>query len=269
MVSAHNKTFFFFSRALNKKKERNTCDALWWKLYEFSNESPTRDVLFYHPPSCRWSKTCVWEINPADFIKQKQKNSRKVFGSRSADETTHVFPLSCVFVSTQPLSISNTWLIADSTLQRNHRIIQFECENRPLSVVLRPCVVSPADTSQSSGRFLTWSTVFTPTPPCHVPHVYLLRGCLKWLSYLKPVFWWAEYKDVLRNIFITVLTESRGSNMKEDVEELSWYLIVRVNEATSGFLHLRGSVFLHNSPFFSRCSFLKTHVMMSLDSDLT
>lgn len=124
-------------------------------------------MLFYHPPSCRWLKTCVWEINPADFIKQKQKNSRKVFGSRSADETTRVFPLRCVFVSTQPLSISNTWLIADSTLQRNHRIIQFECENRPLSVVLRPCVVSPADTSQSSGWFLTWSTAFTPTPPGH------------------------------------------------------------------------------------------------------
>lgn len=183
-------------------------------------------MLFYHPPSCRWSKTCVWEINPADFIKQKQKNSRKVFGSRSADETTRVFPLSCVFVSTQPLSISNTWLIADSTLQRNHRIIQFECENRPLSVVLRPCVVSPADTSQSSGRFLTWSTAITPTPPGHVPHVYLLRGCLKWRSYLKPVFWWAEYKDV--RFFVTVLTESRGSNMKENVEA-RWYLIVRVN----------------------------------------
>lgn len=105
--------------------------------------------------------------------------------------------------------------------------------------------------------------------PRHLHATYLLRGCLKWRSFLKPVFWWAEYKDVLWNFFFTVLQESRGSNMKENVEEFSWYLIVRVNEATSGFLHLRGSVFLHNSPFFSRCGFLKTHVMMSLDSDLT
>lgn len=40
-------------------------------------KATTRDVLFYHPPSCRWSKTCVWEINPADFIKQKQKKQQK------------------------------------------------------------------------------------------------------------------------------------------------------------------------------------------------
>lgn len=155
----------------------------------------------------------------------------------------HVFFLSAVFVSPQqPLSFSNTWLIADSLWENilekssNYSVgvwkSPFEC--RPPA----SCVVSPADTSQSSGWFLTWSTVLTQTPPGHVPVFYLLRGCLKWLSsnpqFLSSVFWRAEYKDILWSFFFTVLPESRGSNMKENAEVLCWYLIVRVGEAASG-----------------------------------
>lgn len=187
----------------------------------------------------------------------------------------HVFFLSAVFLSPRSLFL---FQIRDSSqTQRFREIIELFSSSVKIALwvsfsglvwfhprTLLSLLVDFSPEAPRSRRHLQ-----ATTPPGHVPHVYLLRGCLKWRSYLKPVFWWAEYKDVLRNIFITVLTESRGSNMKEDVEELSWYLIVRVNEATSGFLHLRGSVFLHNSPFFSRCSFLKTHVMMSLDSDLT
>lgn len=144
----------------------------------------------------------------------------------------HVFFLSAVFLSPRSLFL---FQIRDSSqTQRFREIIELFSSSVKIALwvsfsglvwfhprTLLSLLVDFSPEAPRSRRHLQ-----ATTPPGHVPHVYLLRGCLKWRSYLKPVFWWAEYKDV--RFFVTVLTESRGSNMKENVEA-RWYLIVRVN----------------------------------------
>lgn len=122
MVSAHNKTFFFFSRALNKKKERNTCDALWWKLYEFSNESYDTRCVILSSAELQMVENARVRNQSGRFHKTKTKKTAERCSVPAQQMKLHVFFLSDVFLSPRSLFL---FQIRDSSqTQRFREIIE-------------------------------------------------------------------------------------------------------------------------------------------------
>lgn len=172
-----------------------------------------------------------------------------MFGSCSADETMRVFSLSAVFLSPRSLFL---FQIRDSSqTQRFREIIKLFSSS--VKIVL--WVSFSGLVWFHPLTLLSLLVDFSPEAPCSRssrPRTPLLPFKRLFEVTVIPrnlFFWWAEYKDVLWSIFFTVLTESRGSNMKENIEALCWYLIVRVGETASWFLHLRGSGFFTQFTF--------------------
>lgn len=79
MVSAHNKTFFFFffTRAEQKKKKETLVMLFDESCTSSAMKATTRDVLFYHPPSCRWFENVRVRNQSGRFHKTKTKKQQK------------------------------------------------------------------------------------------------------------------------------------------------------------------------------------------------
>lgn len=122
MVSAHNKTFFFFSRALNKKKRKKHLWCSLMKAVRVQQWKPDTRCVILSSAELQMVENVRVRNQSGRFHKTKTKKTAERCSVPAQQMKLHVFFLSAVFLSPRSLFL---FQIRDSSqTQRFREIIE-------------------------------------------------------------------------------------------------------------------------------------------------